>query len=106
MVTEFDAFYIERSCTEALRFLHHLAGRDEVKLCVFVHELSDEPRAGNSVYFHIFTGYPFHNASIPSFRFIRTPLRQRRVLRRALLPALPKRHLASGKQSKEKQPLR
>src|SRR5215469_786215 len=60
MVPQLDVFDIKRCGAQTLGFLQHLGGRNKKELSLWVDELLNEPGRGNAIYFHSFSGNPFH----------------------------------------------
>jgi len=64
-VTQFHALTIEWCGAEPLCFGKDFVGRDKETFSMLVHELLYEPRTSYAIYFHSFSGNPFHNLNAP-----------------------------------------
>src|ERR1700740_599649 len=60
-VPQLDVFNIEGCGIQSPGFFRYLAGRNKEKLGLWVHKLSNEPGTGYAIYFHPFSGNPFHS---------------------------------------------
>src|SRR5438552_12178359 len=61
-----DVGHVIRDGVLTLGGLHYLVRRRVEKLCLFVNELLDEPRARDSVHARSRARYPFHLVSLPA----------------------------------------
>jgi len=64
IISELDVFDVIGSGVEALRLRHHFVAWHEHKFGVLVDEFPDEPRAGDPVDLHVFSGDPFHDVRL------------------------------------------
>src|SRR6266446_1298701 len=86
-MTQFAALNVERSSSNLNRTRRDLARWHKQKLSLWIHKLSDEPRARHPVHLHLFPRNPFHNfissiadttsQSTPFFGISRPPNRRR-----------------------------
>src|SRR3954466_1622674 len=60
VVPEFDIRYVVRDCSFLIGNRYDLMGGHEQELSLRVHELFDEPWAGNSIHLDPFSCNPFH----------------------------------------------
>jgi len=65
VVPQFHAFYVEWGGTESLGFVSDFAARDKEKFSLSIHKLLYKPRTSYAIYFHSFSGNPFHILSAP-----------------------------------------
>ena len=57
---ELNALHVVRRRCLPLGHGHDLVGRHEQELRIRIHELANEPRAGDAIHFHVLTGDPLH----------------------------------------------
>src|SRR5262245_39038319 len=62
MVSELHALDVVGRGTFALAAIHHLVGRHAQEFGLWVDEFSDQPRAGDPIYFHLLARHPLHGA--------------------------------------------
>src|SRR5437868_10034373 len=65
MVAEIDSRHIVGNRLFFRGNVLDLVGRDEQELGLRVHELADQPRAGDAVHLDALTGYPLHDGFLP-----------------------------------------
>jgi hypothetical protein len=96
VVPQFRILNIEWCGAEALGFVNDFAGGDKEKFGMFVNELLYEPRTSHTIYFHFFSGDPFHNRSESSLRLLeeRFPGLSRRVIRQLVAKQRRKTRMA------------